>query len=114
MVGHTKIDGYKVFILHDIWNLFDGVTNINAPDMDSGHCRVIKIRAEDLPKYFDLIVVSRFPDTARMGAKSAKLKPWKTGIGGVVVMHKVTLHIYYNIGVTVVTSLNASILHIDL
>lgn len=35
-------------------------------------------RAEDIPNYFDMMIVSRFPDNARVNAKSSKLQPWKS------------------------------------
>ena len=35
-------------------------------------------RVEDIPNYFDMMIVSRFPDSARMNAKTTKLKPWKS------------------------------------
>ena len=44
-MGHIIDHGYKVLILRDIWGLFPyDVTNFDAPDMDSGHCRVIRMR----------------------------------------------------------------------
>jgi hypothetical protein len=80
IVGFALQDGYTIVILKDIWNLFPNVTCINAPDLDSGQCRIIKLKIEEIIHYFDMIVISRFPDNVRLGAKLIKLKPWKTGL----------------------------------
>jgi len=72
--------GFKVLILKDIWGQFPGVTHLDSPDLESGHCRVVRLRVEDIPLYFDTVVISRFPDAGRVGAKAAKLKPWKAQV----------------------------------
>lgn len=72
--------GYKILILKDIWGNFPGVTHLESPDLESGHCRVVRLKMEEIPLYFDTVVISRFPDAGRINAKAAKLKPWKTQV----------------------------------
>jgi hypothetical protein len=77
IVGIEEVGGFLYLILRDAWGreceFSDGF-----PDTISGHCRLFKLKIEQVCENFDTIIVSRYPDSLRVEADILHLIPWKT------------------------------------
>ena len=93
VAASANLKGYNYLILKDPWGLIaDCDKEVN---FESGHSNTFKIKVEDIPLYYDTIIMSRFPDSlraaiankevsllAKISNSAAKMGPvpWKTEV----------------------------------
>ncbi len=93
VAASASVKGYNYLVLKDPWGLIaDCDQDVN---FESGHSNTFKIKVEDIPMYYDTIMISRFPDSLRAAVankevsllakivnNSAKIGPvpWKTEV----------------------------------
>ena len=76
VVGHVFIKNYLYIILRDAFGLIDDCDP--GVNFETGHCRTFMIKVEDIPKSYDIVMVSRFPDSLRPLADKLQFQPWYT------------------------------------
>ena len=76
VVGFNIVKGYVYLILKDNWGLIGDLDeNVN---FESGRCNTFQIKVEDIPLFYDCMIVCRYPDSLRPKAEYIGLKPWIT------------------------------------
>jgi hypothetical protein len=93
VAASANVKGYNYLVMKDPWGIIaDCDKDVN---FESGHSNTFKIKVEEVPLYYDTIILSRFPDSLRAAiankevsllakisntaAKSGPV-PWKTEV----------------------------------
>eukprot|EP01038_Epipyxis_sp_PR26KG_P010600 gene10600-14240_t len=78
LVGNTIKNGYNHLILRDAWDLIDDKNH----DYDNltGHSNTFHIKLEDIPMLYDIMIISRYPDSIRSAAEALRIKSWRTEV----------------------------------
>jgi hypothetical protein len=76
VVGFTVVKGYVHLILKDSWGLIgDSEDSVN---FETGRCATFQIKVEDIPLFYDCMIICRFPDSLRPKTEALGLRPWIT------------------------------------
>jgi Ca2+-binding EF-hand superfamily protein len=78
VLGQKFVGNYLFYILKDPWGLIGDVDADVNPD--TGQSNTFLIRVEDVPSYYDTIIVSRYPDSLRTSTEKYRLAPWTTEV----------------------------------
>eukprot|EP01036_Dinobryon_divergens_P030911 gene30911-40229_t len=98
----TQLSGFKFLVFRDPWGLMtNGASNDGAAarqgdaknnrdndndndllyaDKLTGHCNTFRIAVESVPRLFDTVVLSRFPDSLRDRTQRLGIPQWETKI----------------------------------
>jgi hypothetical protein len=60
----------------------EDITCFLRPNELTGHCRIFRIRADDVPQRFDTVTICRYPDSLRDKAPQLKIPQWRTSVAG--------------------------------
>jgi len=89
---HTARSGFKFLILRDAWGLMsannasqrddvgENTNTAKGVDPVSGHSNTFMVAVEDVPRLFDCLVVSRFPDMLRAKTQQLGIPQWETNL----------------------------------
>lgn len=80
LLGIVTIQSCVYLILRDAWGLN---TNIDEGiDFETGHSRTFQVPVEEIPLLYDVMIISRFPDSLQPMMEKHNLTPWRTEVRG--------------------------------
>jgi len=75
VLGMEIDNGYRLLVIRDAWGKPDVVVDA---DEVHGHSRLFRVRVEDIPIFYDTIMVGRFLDNLKDAAPELGLQQWST------------------------------------